>query len=149
VDFSDEDIQQIVSDIWSAMLGIPVEPAPGVEIDGGRSVSGVVHINGDWEGAIAVNCPEPLARDVTAAMLGLGEDELGDEDVRDAIGEVANMTAGNVKGLLEGECRLSLPAVSEGMHLAMSVPGARVAQESGFCSGVHAFTVTVLERTAG
>jgi chemotaxis protein CheX len=146
VEFNEEDIQQIVSDIWSAMLGIPIEAAPGVEIDGGRSVSGVVHISGDWEGAVAVNCPEPLARGVTAAMLDLQEDDLGDEDVRDAIGEVANMTAGNVKGLLEGECRLSLPAVSEGTQMALSVPGSRVAQEAGFCSGTHAFTVTVLEK---
>ncbi|HZP30771.1 MAG TPA: hypothetical protein VFC99_17620, partial [Acidimicrobiia bacterium] len=43
----------------------------------------------------------------------------------------ANMVGGNVKGMIEGECKLSLPTVAEGADFRIAVPG----------SGVHTVLV--------
>lgn len=140
-----EDIRQIVSDIFEAMLGLPVVVGPA-EMDGARRLTACVLISGGWEGAVAVDCTEVLARRVTESMLGLGPGEASPEDVRDAIGEVANVAGGNVKALLGTECALSLPTVTEGVDLRLRVPGMRIVAEAGFLSDEEPFRVLVLEK---
>ncbi len=140
------DIRQIVSDIFEAMLGLPVADGPA-EMDGTRRLTACVQISGDWEGAVVVDCTEVLARRVTGSMFGLEPDGASPEDVLDAIGEVANVAGGNVKALLGAECALSLPTVTEGVDLRMSVPGMRVVAEAGFASSDEPFRVVVLEKS--
>ena len=45
---------------------------------------------------VAVHCPGVTARNITSSFLGVDVEEL-DEDVKDAIGEITNMVAGNLK----------------------------------------------------
>ncbi len=45
---------------------------------------------------LAIHCPASVAKGITGSFLGL-EVETLDEDVKDAIGEIANMVAGNLK----------------------------------------------------
>lgn len=45
---------------------------------------------------LAVHCPGTVAKTITGIFLGMEIEEL-DEDVKDAIGEIANMVAGNLK----------------------------------------------------
>jgi chemotaxis protein CheX len=44
-------------------------------------------------------------------MFAMSEDELSEEEIRDAVGEIVNMVGGNLKGIVEGESSLSLPCV--------------------------------------
>ena len=44
-------------------------------------------------------------------MFAADEDSLGLEEVQDALGEISNMIAGNIKPLLPGASRISLPSV--------------------------------------
>ncbi|GIV00952.1 MAG: hypothetical protein KatS3mg014_2567 [Actinomycetota bacterium] len=66
--------------------------------------------------------------------------------MRDAIGEVANVAGGNVKALIGTHCLLSLPTVTEGVDLRLSVPGMRVVAEVGFLSDGEPFRILVLEK---
>ena len=148
MDISQEDIAQIVTDIWATMLAleIKVRTVPVREVEGGRQVSASVQVTGEWEGAIAINCPEAVGRKVAAAMFGVEDGQVSEADVHDAIGEVANMAAGNVKGLVSGYSRLSLPTVTEGTRLSISMPGSRVVRRAAFDCGLDAFSVIVLEK---
>lgn len=143
-----EDVRQVVIDIFEAMLGLPVAEG-SVEMDGARRLTACVQISGGWEGAVAVDCTEALARRVTASMLGMEEGDASPEDVRDAIGEVANVAGGNVKALLGVDCALSLPTVTEGVDLRLRVPGMRVVVELGFESEREPFRLLVLEKGEG
>lgn len=59
---------------------------------------------------------EFFARELAANMLGLHPDELPDEDVRDALQELANMVAGSCVVLLGPESwHLGLPLAHEGL----------------------------------
>lgn len=147
----DVDLHPITSDIWSAMFGLVVEPKPEAVDHAAdeRVVTGVVQITGDHEAAVTVQCSEPLARRATAAMFGAEEDELTDEEVSDCVGELANMTGGNVKSALFGTNQLSLPSVTVGRDYQVSVRGSRVTQRAGFTCEGHLLVVSLFQRNGG
>ena len=81
-----------------------------------NSVSGMVGFAGIYSGALSIHCPLSLARMITANMLGMEFEEV-DDDVNDALGEVANMLGGGVKHLLSAggmDVKLSTPTVISG-----------------------------------
>lgn len=100
-----------------AMLEVEVqETAPCERLGGSLDVSATLGLCGDREGLLVLSLDGGLAAQVVAAMLGVGEDEVGD-DLCDGVGEVANMVAGSAKTALEeGDHRfsLSIPATIEG-----------------------------------
>jgi CheY-specific phosphatase CheX len=58
--------------------------------------------------------------------------------MQDALGEITNMTGGNIKALLPGACHLSLPAVVEGTSYTIRVPSTRIVTRVPFeCEGMH------------
>ena len=81
-----------------------------------NSISGMVGFAGVYTGTLSVHCPASLAIRITSSMLGMECDEV-DDDVNDALGEIANMLGGGVKHLLitDGKnVKLSTPTVISG-----------------------------------
>ena len=145
MDFSTEALGQIVTDIWTSMLGFPVEArGEPIDVNGARHLSASVQISGGWEGTVLVSCPEGLAQRVAGVMFDT--ESASDDEIRDALGEIANMTAGNVKALVESYCRLSLPMVAEGRELAISIPGSKVVAQATFDCGEDPLSVEVFEK---
>ncbi len=65
---------------------------------------------------LAVHIPHQVAFAITSNFLGIDIDEIN-EDVEDAIGEIANMLGGNIKSILSEKGRdidLSLPSTVSG-----------------------------------
>ena len=145
MDFKTTDISEIVTDIWTAMLGFPVQLRTEPAADEAGFISARVTITGEWEGSLVVNCPEQLSRDVATAMLQIGDDQLTLGTVFDAVGEVANMTAGNVKNLIEGLCRLTTPQVSDEEDLSVPNEDSEKVFEAAFDCREQAFSVTILQ----
>jgi chemotaxis protein CheX len=143
---ANEEINELVGDIWGSVLGIPATPAdPSIRKDEER-LTGFVHIQGDWEGTVTVDCPLPLATEAAAAMFGMAVDELSKEEIDDALGELTNMTGGGIKSMLEGSCKLSLPTVIEGKGFTVNVPGAALVNDLTYSAGGSWMSVRVLER---
>ncbi len=81
-----------------------------------NSITGMVGLAGTHRGVLAVHIPNQLALAITANFLGLEFEEMN-EDVQDAVGEIANMLGGNVKTILSDKGRdiqLSLPSTISG-----------------------------------
>ncbi|MGD9947966.1 MAG: chemotaxis protein CheX [Desulfobulbus sp.] len=81
-----------------------------------QSITGMVGLAGTHKGVLAVHFPKQIALDVTSSFLGMEVDELN-EDVQDAIGEIANMLGGNLKTILSDrgkDIQLSLPSTISG-----------------------------------
>lgn len=108
-------IHKVTQQVWSTVLGMKIEPAPTGGALTERFVSGKVRISGAWEGAVTVWCSTKLARAAASAMFMLAPAEASPEEVSDAVGELANMVGGNIKTLIKGDCKLSLPAVVQGV----------------------------------
>ncbi len=81
-----------------------------------ESISGVIGLAGTHKGVLAIHIPNKVAMAITSAFLGMDVDEIN-EDVEDAVGELANMLGGNVKSILSANGRdisLSLPSTITG-----------------------------------
>ncbi len=87
---------------------------------------GTITFRGDIEGCLGVCFSQACARDIAAGMLCLNSpDSLSDDDLTDAIGEIANMVMGAVKTHLQEEVKhisISIPSVVQGRQLR-SRPG--------------------------
>jgi chemotaxis protein CheX len=122
---SDEQVVGITQDVWGSFTGKAVEAAPGgADVDGGEVAVGRVAVTGDWRGWVLLACPTRLARTAAAAMFDRPAEALGDDEVADALGELTNMIGGNIKSLLPGPSRLSMPAVTVGASAAEPPPDA-------------------------
>ncbi len=144
-----DEIVQIVTSIWMSILGLAVSPDPGggARLDAApRTFTGCVQLTGDYEGAALLRCGTSLARRLAAVMFEASPESLTLEEVQDALGELTNMVAGNVKPLLGGVSRLSLPSVVEGSDYTILVPGSEPVASVLFDCGGEPFEVTVVRR---
>lgn len=142
------ELDRIISDIWAAMLGLTLEPyhdAPVFPADT-RVATGVVQITGDFEGAVTIQLTEHKATEVAALMFAMEPEEIGEEEVSDAVGELANMAGGNVKSTLSGSCQLSLPSVTSGRDYHVSVPGTVVRDKIGMICQGELVAISLLTR---
>jgi hypothetical protein len=110
--FGSMELDAITRDVLALVFAI--DPTEGVAPKG-DTLAARVRINGAWEGSIVVRTVPALARELAATMFGRPAESLQEDEVRDGLGEVGNMIAGNVKGLLTEEARLSLPVVGPWM----------------------------------
>jgi chemotaxis protein CheX len=126
---SADELWSIVTEVWESILGsgvVQADHAFGLD----AALTAAVSIHGDWDGLVTFTCPEPAARDIARVMLDLdAEAALSEDDVEDALGEIANVVGGQVKSLCAGENRLGLPDVRRGMVLPRAKPCCRVGVE--------------------
>jgi len=125
------DVTRMTNDIWGGMLQIELSPSG----DFPAKIAGIgacVQITGAWEGAVRVDCSKSLAQLATARFLGVSPEEVAIDQMRDAMGELANMSAGSVKPLLPPPCHLSLPTVADGSDYHFTVPHGEVLLTSTF-----------------
>lgn len=74
-----------------------------------------VDVQGAARGRVLLTTEEPTAHHLTRALLEMSADEpVGDADMVDALGEVANVVGGNVKALVPDTGALTLPQVRHG-----------------------------------
>jgi chemotaxis protein CheX len=140
------DIESITKSIWATLFDLSLELGHSGGIGPEPSVTSCVQIDGAWHGALVMTCPMPLARTLTAQMFQ-AESTPDLDEVRDALGELANMLGGNVKALLPAPSQISLPAVAIGSDYQLSVVGtSQVARVSFSCDG-QSLVITLLQRS--
>ena len=89
--------------------------------------------------------PLSLAKQVASIMFDLHGELVENELIQDALGELTNMTGGNIKSLLPEPCFISLPAVAV-TDSAMRIPGSELVTKITFnCNGKN-FQVSLLKK---
>ncbi|MDR3276456.1 MAG: chemotaxis protein CheX [Treponema sp.] len=78
-------------------------------------ISAIIGLSGDARGAVVISMRKGLSLRITDLLTGSSHGDI-DDDVVDAVGEIVNIIAGNVKKELEEEFRLiiSLPTIVQG-----------------------------------
>ena len=86
-------------------------------------ISGVIGLTGEARGAVVISMRDDLAIRLTSILTGMSHKVLYD-DVIDAVGELINIIAGNVKQELEDAFRLviSLPTIVKGKEHTINWP---------------------------
>lgn len=114
-----KDLINDTRNVFSTMLGLELMHLP-LEVDPMKHfndcISAMVGLAGTYNGLVSIHQPVSLGTRLASVMLDM-ELEEGDRDVLDALGEVANMVAGNFKQHLSkggSDVRLSTPSVATG-----------------------------------
>lgn len=145
----EEAIVDITKNIWESILSPEVQRAydvaPLTKTAGPKSLTGCVQLAGAWDGSVFLYATAALAGEVAATRFGTTPEGLRNGDVDDALGELTNMVAGNLKIVLPRSCQLSLPAVVEGIDDRVIVPGTRIAGQVLFEPKSQPLLVTLLK----
>jgi len=102
-------------EVFDIMLGCKLGE-PGANDATPMEFTAMVGLAGQLRGVLSLRCSSKSAASMAARMLGV-EIAHGDEQMWDAVGEIANMIAGNFKNKLTGMadgCMLSVPTVITG-----------------------------------
>ncbi|WP_182871006.1 chemotaxis protein CheX [Rhodopirellula sp. JC639] len=107
-----ETLAPMVQDVLATMLQLPhlASDASPESVDPDQLMA-AIRIAGNWNATLQIYAPEKLARHIACAMFAQAPGVLDDEDVLDAFGEVVNVIGGNLKGMIDQDCTLSLPCV--------------------------------------
>jgi chemotaxis protein CheX len=126
-DVTAEQIHAIAQEVWESLLGLSLQPhplgpdAPALQ---GQSMTGCVHVSGEWNGSVFLQCGVEVAAALAEAMFAADPGTLSEDEVGDALGELTNMVGGNVKSLLPAPSSLSVPSIAVGSSCSVRVPGA-------------------------
>jgi chemotaxis protein CheX len=109
-------------------------------------VTAMVGLAGTYNGLVSLHAPQQQALAITAGMLGQEVTEF-DDDVRDALGEVANMIAGSFKHHLSNggaDIRLSTPSVITGKEYMVAARNPDETISLHFATDESWFVVSVI-----
>ena len=137
--------EQIVEDVFSSMLRMPVERAHFPEQPQTTMLTAAVHFVGSWKGALRIECTPEQTFEYTRRLLGIEPPTEVNEDVCDAFGELANMIGGNLKAVLPPVVQLSMPSVVRGRDYNMRICRAVTVCRLAFDSELGVFWVTLVE----
>ena len=127
----EEIIRHATHSVFSTMLGTELTPQPAFEDPQPftqSEVTGFIGMAGEFAGYVSVHVTRAQATDFTARLVGVDVEEITSEDeIRDAVGEITNMLAGNVKTALSamGLVEIALPTVVMTPKAELRVRGAR------------------------
>ena len=114
-------------EVFETMVFLDPEP---IENTGTRQtmsskITGMIGIAGNYSGVLTFHCNKDTAMFITANMLGIEPSGVNpDTDMRDAIGEITNMIAGNVKTKTStpgDSFDLSIPTVIAGNNFSIGI----------------------------
>ena len=108
-----------VTNVFETMIDIPLQigkPALKAEPMPMYDISGIIGLSGGVTGCVVINLSESIALQLASALLDESYSEM-DDDCTDAIGEIANMIAGNAKNEFPGsDSDISVPSIVIGKH---------------------------------
>jgi len=140
-----ENVVPVANLVFETMLRLEIKPYLMPWTRPQDMISAAVYFAGAWYGAILLECSPLQARRFAQYLMSLDEPEAVNDDVRDALGELANMLAGNLKSVLPHGVVLSMPSVVEGSDYVLQMCGKRTVERIPFWSRDGIFAVTLVE----
>ncbi len=90
-------VAQIVESVFITMMDLEVSPSGTPWSPSHDQLTSAVHLSGDWNGALLFECDRRQACQFAGRFLSMEPPEAVNDDVRDVLGELANMIGGNMK----------------------------------------------------
>jgi len=143
------DVIHIVEDVFETMLNLPVAATRAALSSATGTLTAAVHLAGSWKGAVWLRCNSEQAFAFTMRLMPEASPKGVDDDVRDALGELANMLGGNLKSLLPRGTSISMPSVVEGGDYAASFRGRHASKTLAFATALGVFWVTLVQLLEG
>ena len=139
------ELAETISSIFETMLGMQVVPVDRPARPETDRVAASVHFTGSWSGVVILEVSPEHACFLAGRFLSMDPPEQVDNDVRDVIGELANMIGGNLKSAIAPDATLSIPEVVDGGGFRVRICGATVSLTRVFESEGCAFCVSLIQ----
>lgn len=118
----EELLLKCTQDVFETMIFMDISAEFDPEIlacdENEDGILGSITYKGQIEGGLSISCSSKCAKEIALNMLGMEPDEeISNEEVNDAIGEVTNMVVGSIKSSLEKrplDIVISIPTVIQG-----------------------------------
>lgn len=140
-----EDLETVVTSVFATMMGLEVSPADAPCPASAGMLTAAVYLTGEWIGAACIHVQPEQACGFAGRFLGMPMPDQVDDDVRDVMGELANMVAGNLKCALSPGIRVSIPSVTDGAGNSLRVCGAHVVCRAHFQTDDGPFWISLID----
>jgi chemotaxis protein CheX len=144
IEIQPSELVQVVESVFGTMMSLEAGANGTPWFPGDDRLTAAVHLAGDWNGALLLECNRGQACRFAGRFLSMEPPETVDDVVRDVLGELANMIGGNMKCVLTRGIRLSMPSVVDGSDYCLRICGAEVRERLAFQCAEGPFWVTVL-----
>lgn len=120
-------IVETTEEIFNTMIFMEISSLPPLEQDKqaiGCHISAMIGLSGSFTAMLSIHCPEAVGLAISGAMLGMEFEEV-DADVKDTMGEIANMLAGGLKERFASEelmLQLAIPTAITGKSFTIAPP---------------------------
>ncbi len=141
VSVSTGEVEQVVASAFETMMGLQVQPVNQPWCALPEHLIATVQFNGAKRGALVVEMESAQARKFAGCLLG-NEPETVDDDVRDAVGELANVIGGNLKAMVAPTAALSIPCVVDGSDFKIRVCGSTRLDRRAFAADGSVFWIS-------
>jgi chemotaxis protein CheX len=146
---NEETVTEIVESIFGTMMDLEVSASETPWLPGEDRLTSCVYIEGEWNGAVLLECNREQACRFAGQLLSMDPPAEVDDDVRDALGELANMIGGNLKSTMAVKACLSMPSVIDGGSYELRICGADIQNRLAFQFNGGHFWVTVSAKDGG
>jgi len=138
-------VGQLIETIWTVVLDCNVQsvPVPASHRDAASVLTSMVEFTGEWEGMLALECPEGFVRQAAALMFEIDQELVTVEQLEDSLCELTNIVGGNLKALLPPSTHLGLPFVAKDTNSSQALPRARVLTRLAYETSGFVFLVTI------
>jgi chemotaxis protein CheX len=137
-------VAQIVESVFTTMLELEVYPDTTPWMPAEDSMTSWVQLQGKWEGVVMFECNRWQACQFAGLFLSIEPPNEVNEEVRDVLGEVANMIGGNVKCAVANGLGLSMPVILDGNDYRQQLSDFEVQERITFLCALGPFWVTLL-----
>jgi CheY-specific phosphatase CheX len=128
-------INDLISKSWVDTTHLPIQSTALDQLtDSSELYLASVVFSGTSEGSLTLATGEPLATKIASMMFECEIDAVSYDDIKDSIGELVNILAGNMKTQLFKNCDLSRPLVMQGNDAILSMLGSDVLFQETFIS---------------
>jgi chemotaxis protein CheX len=138
------ELAQIVEYVFSTMMSLEVSACTQPWLPSEDRLTATIYLAGDWNGVLALECGHKQACVFAGRFLSIETPQTVDDVVLDVLGEMTNMIGGNLKCVLAGGLRLSMPSVVDGSDHNLRVCRAGARERLVFECEEGVFSVAVL-----
>ena len=109
-------VDRVLRNLWESVLGFELRPAKPRRIP--DAAESRTPLRADGAGIVVIRCSPALARAAAGAFFRKPPSELGESDVADALRELGNITAGNLRpAVAVGRSRRSFLCGGEALEI--------------------------------
>lgn len=144
--FAQTELKQITEETWKIVLGEDLDNRSDAVLPAqmDQLIAACAQIVGDWQLTVWLYCPYVLALHAAAVMFDVTKDSATTDDVKDVLCELVNIIAGNIKGVLSGSNRLSLPHIVSGSDFQLHFTRHVLLSEASFTFDSQPLVVSLL-----